>query len=152
MKKLHYIYIILLAMVISSCTRNYELTIAERKAIGEYKFEKVVRQDGFLSNDNVTQEYNNMILQLNDKKEAAIIDRNNGITYLGKYDVVTQRTIVDDDGNDNTEHTIIIDVQSEGTRGTRFHWVGQDATITNNKMRFTVEKGDGRYRFRLDKI
>lgn len=152
MKKLHYIYIILLAMVISSCTRNYELTIAERKAIGEYKFEKVVRQNGFLSNDNVTQEYNNMILQLNDKKEAAIIDRNNGITYLGKYDVVTQRTIVDDDGNDNTEHTIIIDVQSEGTRGTRFHWVGQDATITNNKMRFTVEKGDGRYRFRLDKI
>lgn len=84
-------YLIIPAIVISaSCTKKDGLTEAERKAIGQYKFEKVTIQKGFLKNENVTQQYNNMILQLNDKKEATLIDQNNSITYFGKYDVVTE--------------------------------------------------------------
>ncbi len=151
------LYILLACTVIfsSACTKSDNLTQVERRAVGQYKFEKVTVYKDFLNTDNVTQEYNNMILQLNDKKEAAIIDQNSGLTYLGKFDIVTQPTAnyTDDEGNTNysEDHTIIIDIKSPG-RGTSFHWVGEHANITRNKIRFKAQKSDGKYRFRLDKI
>lgn len=151
------LYISLSAVILFSaaCEKNDGLTEAERKAIGQYKFEKVVRHDGFLKSDNVTQQYNNMILQLNDKKEAALIDQNNSITYFGKYDVVTAtNTFTDDEGNNNSnnDHTIIIDIKSNSRGGTAYYWLGENANITNRKIRFNAEKADGRYSFVLDKI
>ncbi|MCB0696140.1 MAG: hypothetical protein KDC07_02170 [Chitinophagaceae bacterium] len=151
------LYILCAGIILSTgaCNKYPNLTQAERKAIGQYKFEKVTKHKDFLSSENVTQDYNNMILQLNDQKEAALIDQNNNVTYFGKYDVVTQRTSTgtDDDGNTNytSNHTIIIDIKSPG-RGSNFHWVGEDANITNNKIRFTAHRSDGKYKFRLDKI
>ena len=90
----------LILLSVSSCQKNDDLTPVERRAVGEYKFEKVVIHDDWFDNKNITQEYNNMILQLNDRKEAAIIDQNNNVTYYGKYDIVEQRgnTVTDDDG------------------------------------------------------
>lgn len=155
MKNLLYITLAGIVIFSSACTKQDNLSRAERKAVGQYKFEKVTLVKDFLNTVNVTQDYNNMILQLNDKKQAAIIDQNNNITYLGKYDVVTQRVAngTDDDGNSNynNEHTIIIDIKSPG-RGSNFHWVGQRANITNSKLRFEAEKADGKYKFKLDKI
>jgi|GEM_PF-7059658 len=151
------LFILLAGTIIfsNSCRKSDNLTFVERRAVGQYKFEKVTVNRDFLNTDNVTQEYNNMILQLNDEKEAAIIDQNNGVTYLGKYDIVTQPTAnyTDDEGNTSysDNHTIIIDIKSPG-RGTSFHWVGENATITKNKIRFKAQKSDGKYKFRLDKI
>ena len=139
----------------TSCTKNDGLTDAERRAVGQYKFEKVTKQKGFLSNENLTQEYNNMILQLNDKKEAALIDQNNSITYFGKYDVVTETTTgTDDEGNDNSSYnyTIIIDIKNTGRGASVYYWHGQNASIGKRKIRFTAERAEGRYAFVLDKI
>ena len=144
----------LILLSVSSCQKNDDLTPVERRAVGEYKFEKVVIHDDWFDNKNITQEYNNMILQLNDRKEAAIIDQNNNVTYYGKYDIVEQRgnTVTDDDGNTSTNinYTIIIDIKSPG-RGSGFHWVGENASF-GNKMRFTVKRTNGRHTFKLDKI
>lgn len=144
----------LILLSVSSCQKNDGLTPVERRAVGEYKFEKVVIHDDWFDNKNITQEYNNMILQLDDKKEAAIIDQNNNITYYGKYDVIEQRgtNVTDDDGNTSTNvnYTIIIDIKTNG-RGNGFHWVGQNASF-GNKMRFTVKYPNERYKFKLDKI
>lgn len=139
----------------AACEKNDGLTDAERRAIGQYKFEKVTLHNGFLKSDNVTQEYNNMILQLNNKKEAALIDQNNSITYFGKYDVVTETyTTTDDDGNSNSnnDYTIIIDIKSNTRGGNAFYWHGKNASINNRKIRFSTEKTEGRYAFVLDKI
>lgn len=153
MKGAIYIFMAIAGLMFTSCTKSYQASVAERKAVGQYKFEKVVRHDGFLNSDNLTQEYNNMILQLNERKQAALIDQNNNITYVGKYDIVTQTVYNgDDNGSSSTEHTIIIDVSVDGSRGTQLHWVGQNARITNNKLKFSAEKPDGRYVFKLDKI
>lgn len=151
------LYISLSAVILFSaaCKKNDGLTEVERRAVGQYKFEKVVRHDGFLKSDNVTQQYNNMILQLNDKKEAALIDQNNLITYFGKYDVVTENNNwTDDEGNTNSDnnHTIIIDIKNNTRGGSAYYWLGENASITNRKIRFNVEKADGRYSFVLDKI
>lgn len=148
----HTAFILLLGtLIFASCTKNDHLTYWERKAIGQYTFEKVVIHDGFLNSTNVTQRYHNMILQLNEKKEAALIDRNNDITYFGKYDVVTQQQYTDDDGNTTNNTTIIIDIRSED-RGNAFYWVGKNATVNNNRIRFTSKKADGKYVFKLNKI
>ena len=109
MKNLLYICLSGVIVVFGSCGKIDNLSYIERRAVGQYKFEKVVLHDDFLSTRNVTQDYNNMILQLNDKKEAALIDQNNSITYLGKYEIVTQTNsnISDDEGNSGTtdDHT-----------------------------------------------
>lgn len=140
-------------VLLSACSKKDGMTYAERRAVGQYKFEKVVVHDG-LRSTNVTQDYNNMILQLNNVKEAALVDQNAGVTYLGKYDIIEQTgtTTTDDDGNTttNTDYTIIIDIKSPG-RGNSYHWVGKNASF-GSKMRFDAEKADGRYSFRLDKI
>lgn len=139
----------------AACEKNDGLTEAERRAIGQYKFEKVTLHNGFLKSDNRTQEYNNMILQLNDKKEAALIDQNNSITYFGKYDVVTETyTTTDDDGNSNSnnDYTIIIDIKSNNRGGNAYYWYGRNASISNKKIRFSAERAEGRYSFVLDKI
>lgn len=139
----------------AACEKNDGLTEAERRAIGQYKFEKVTLHNGFLKSDNRTQEYNNMILQLNDKKEAALIDQNNSITYFGKYDVVTETyTTTDDDGNTNSnnDYTIIIDIKSNNRGGNTYYWHGKNASISNKKIRFSAERAEGRYSFVLDKI
>lgn len=156
MKNLLCISVSAVILFTTACEKNDGLTDAERKAIGQYKFEKVVRHNGFLKSDNVTQQYNNMILQLNDKREAALIDQNNSITYFGKYDVVTEynNTYTDDEGNSNSgnNNTIIIDIKSNNRGGNAFYWHGKNANITNRKIRFSAEKADGRYSFVLDKI
>ncbi len=139
----------------AACEKNDGLTDAERKAIGQYKFEKVMLHNGFLKSDNVTQQYNNMILQLNDKKEAALIDQNNSVTYFGKYDVVTSSyTTTDDDDNTNSnnDYTIIIDIKSNNRGGNTYYWHGKNASIGNKKIRFSAERAEGRYSFVLDKI
>lgn len=152
MKHIHFLLLLIPITILSACTKNSQLNFAERRAIGQYKFEKVVRHHGFLKTDNLTQDYNNMILQLNDKKEAALIDQNNNnITYFGKYDIIANTGGTDDDGNTDTEYTIVISIESNG-RGNQFHWVGQDASFTQGKMRFDVHRADGRYAFKLDKI
>ncbi len=155
MRKLFYL-VIPIIVISASCTKKDGLTEAERKAIGQYKFEKVTIQKGFLKNENITQQYNNMILQLNDKKEAALIDQNNSITYFGKYDVVTETntTYTDDDGNtsSSTNNTIIIDIDHPTRGGNGWYWHGRNASIGNKKMRFTDERAEGRYSFVLDKI
>lgn len=153
----HSLYILLAGLLfMTACDKKDGLTYAERKAVGQYKFEKVVVYDDFLGSKNITQDYNNMILQLNDKKEAALIDQNNSITYFGKYDVITQTgtTYVDDDGSSSTttEHTIIIDIKASGRGGNAWHWVGENASFGDKKMRFSARKTDGRHQFRLDKI
>lgn len=139
---------------INACTKHDNLTQVERRAVGQYTFEKVTRHSDFAKTTNVTQDYHNMILQLNDKKEAALIDQNNNITYLGKFDVVSQNNsnFNNDDDNDNgDDHTIIIDIKSGVRGGNEYHWVGENASF-GNKLRFTAQKADGRYTFKLDKI
>lgn len=153
-RKLYISAISTLVLLNIACTKNDHLTPLERKAVGQYSFEKVViHKDGFKT-ENITQQYHNMILQLNDKREAALIDRNNNITYLGKYDIVVQNgtTMTDDDGNTttNSNNTIIIDIKGGG-RGGDYHWVGEDASF-GNKLRFNTQKADGRYAYKLDKI
>lgn len=155
MKNLLYISLSAIILLTTACEKNDGLSEAERTAIGQYKFEKVTLQSGFLKSENVTQQYNNMILQLNDKKEAALIDQNNSITYFGKYDVVTENnTWTDDEGNTNADDntTIIIDIKSNNRGGNAYYWHGRNASIGNKKMRFTAEKTEGRYSFVLDKI
>lgn len=156
-KFMRYTSVLFFAVILlCSCDKKDGLTYAERKAVGQYKFEKVTVIDDFVRTENITQQYNNMILQLNDKKEAAIIDQNNSITYLGRYDVITQTTtgITDDDGNTstNSDNTIIIDIKSPGRGNNQFYWVGENASFSNRKMKFTVHKGGSRYQFRLDKM
>lgn len=155
MKNLLYTSLSAVILLTASCEKNDGLTEAERNAIGQYKFEKVMLHNGFLKSDNVTQQYNNMILQLNNKKEAALIDQNNSITYFGKYDVVTETyTTTDDDGNSNSNnnYTIIIDIKSNNRGGNSYYWHGKDASIGNKKIRFSAERAEGRYSFVLDKI
>lgn len=145
---------VIAAITFSSCTKNNNTTWAERQAIGQYSFEKVVVRNDGLKSKNVTQDYHNMILQLNDRKEAALIDRNSNTTYLGKYDVVEQQSnsVTDDEGNTTTttNRTIIIDIKSPG-RGGGYHWVGENASF-GKKLRFSAQKADGKYVFKLDKI
>lgn len=155
MKNLLHISLSAIILLMAACEKRDGLTEAERKAIGQYKFEKVVLHNGFLKSENVTQQYNNMILQLNEKKEAALIDQNNSITYFGKYDVVTETyTTTDDDGNsnNNNDNTIIIDIKSNDRGGKTYYWHGKNAQINNRKIRFSAEKVEGRYSFVLDKI
>lgn len=152
MKSSAFIISILATVLLYSCTKQPHLTPQERRAIGQYTFEKVIRNDGFLKSDDVTHEYHNMILQLNEHKEAALIDQDNDITYLGKYDVVTQDMVSNDGSTTTEEHTIIIDIKPNGGRGNNFHWVGEEAQINQQKIRFKVQKADGRYRFKLNKL
>lgn len=157
MKYSLYLFGIFSMWFISACTKSDTLTPVERRAVGQYTFEKVTRHNDFAKTTNVTQDYHNMVLQLNDKKEAALIDQNHNVTYLGKFDVVSQTNSNynndDDDDNDNggDNHTIIIDIKSGVRGGNEFHWVGENASF-GNKLRFTAQKADGRYTFKLDKI
>lgn len=148
----HSLIILSAIIIMASCTKNNNQTWAERKAVGEYTFEKVIleNENGFKI-DNVTQQYNNMVLQLNDKKEAALIDRNHSITYFGKYEIVEEYVNNDDDDDNSSDYTIIIDIKSPGRGEATFHWVGEDASF-GNKLRFRARKAEGRYRFRLNKI
>lgn len=150
MRKLTFTLIVTI-VIATGCTKTDNLTYLERRAIGEYIFEKVVVRNDFQKSENITQDYHNMVLQLDDKKQAALIDRNTSTTYLGKFDIVTQYIGNDDDGNNTSENTIIIDIKSPN-RGTNFHWVGEDANITTGRLRFKARKADGRHVFKLKKI
>lgn len=116
----------ILALSLKSCDRDYYQARAERKAVGQYKFQKVVRHHGFLDAENITDEYDNMILQLNDKFEAALIDQNNNVTYTGDYDVIVSNTYdYDDDGSSDQQYTIIIDLRSSGRGNSGYYFVGE---------------------------
>ena len=89
MKRLGFIALTI-GILATGCTKTDNLTYLERRAVGEYTFEKVVIRNDFQKSENITQDYHNMVLQLDDRKQAALIDRNNGTTYIGKFDIVTQ--------------------------------------------------------------
>ncbi len=153
-KKLLLLFVPIVLIALSACNNDYYQTRAEEKVVGQYKFQKVTKNEGFLNTDNITGEYNNMILQLNDEFEAALIDQNNNITYTGYYEVIASNDnnwSDDDDGGDR-EYTIIIDLRNSGRGNSGYYFVGQDARIRPHKLIFNVYKGNDTYRYKLDKI
>ncbi|MCB0699101.1 MAG: hypothetical protein H6551_04610 [Chitinophagales bacterium] len=143
--------LLLIATMFNACKKQCQ-NIAQKNAVGQYKFEKVVRHYDLLKTENRTGDYNNMILQLNDKNQAALIDQNNNITYTGKYEIYTDYYGNDDDGNSNVNYTIIIDLKGNGRGESDYYLYGENANIGRNKLYFWVRRGDGRYKFKLDKI
>lgn len=154
MKAIH-LTLALLILFGASCTRqnNTVRPAVERKIPGEYRFEKVTLHDGFLSSDDVTGDYNNMILQLNDQHEAALIDQNQDITYFGNWQVYSKTVYYSDDDNgsqSNDEYTLMIDVQAG--RGQAYSFHGKNAQINLHKIKFEVQRADGKYKYKLCKL
>lgn len=143
--------LLLIAIMFNACKKQYQ-NIAERNAVGQYKFEKVVRHYDILRTENLTGDYNNMILQLNDKYEAAIIDQNNNVTYTGHYEIYTDYYDNNNDGNSDPNYTLIISLEGNGRGESDYYFYGEDANIGRNKLQFWVRRGDGRYKYKLDKI
>lgn len=150
---------LLLIFTIASIVGMYACEKADKshKIVGRYKFEKVVIRDGIINTENITQDYNNMILLLDDAGRAELVDQNNNINYYGVYqydeDVDTYYLADDDGGNYNNTNnsTILIDV-SDTVRGRRHHFLGKNVYRTQNKLRFTVPRADGDYRYKLEKF
>ncbi len=151
---------ILLALILIGIIGTYACKKKHDKPphiVGRYMFEKVMVRDGIINIKNATQEYNNMILMLNDQGRAELIDQNNDIHYYGVYqhdeDIDTYYLYNDDDGyyNSTDNSTLLISV-SDTVRGRKFVFLGKDISRSKNKLRFTVSRADGDYRYKLKKF
>lgn len=140
-------------LTIVACTKTTSVPRAvHNRVVGQYIFDKVTVSDGFLNYDNITDEYKGMILQLNDKKEAAIVDVNTGITYTGDWNVTAYQSSYTDDDGTTTDTDYFIDIYVSGGRGRIFHMEGRNAIINPHRMQFQVDRADGTYRYKLKKL
>ena len=149
--------IFFLGLSTTACKKTFTESIANKNAVGQYTFEKVTRSDGFLNRKDITNEYNNIVLQLNDKNEAALINNETGVTYIGNWHITetytTNYSYDDDDGggsNSTANYTLTIHVSESARRSLNFY--GKNATIRRHKIRFQEQKGDGKYRYKLNKL
>lgn len=143
--------IFLAGLTMTACNKT-DNDILNRKIVGQYTFEKVTVSDGFLSNKNITDQYDDMVLQLNNKHEAAIIDAKNGITYTGDWSVTQNNNTYTDDDGTNTNVNYYIDIYVSANRGQVIHFEGKNANINAHKMQFKVDRADGTYRYKLNKL
>ncbi len=153
MKKTIYLHSLLIMLLFAACTKtNVDNRYVNKRVVGEYIFEKVTVNEGFLDNKNITSDYHNMKLQLNDKHEAALIDEERNIIYTGDWEVLQDQNYSsdDDDGNDNSEYIIIIN--TKGGRGQTMNFYGENADLGLHKLKFEVDRVDGKYKYKLDKL
>lgn len=152
MKKILLSLLALIALTIASCQKTAIPDNIHNRIVGQYRFEKVTIYDGFVTFTNITDRYAHMILQLNDKNEAAIIDSENGITYTGEWHATqVNNTYTDDDGY-TTNTTYFLNIYVSAGRGQVMHFDGQNATINPHRLKFNVQRADGRYKYKLKKL
>lgn len=152
MKNLLLSFIILLGLVSTGCRKTNIDTATHKRIVGQYRFEKVTIYDGFISTENITNEYSEMILQLNNKREAALIDTKNGITYIGNWHATEVKSSYTDDDGTTTNTTYFLDIYVAGDRGQIRHFAGRNATINPHRLKFTVDRADGCYKYKLKKL
>ncbi len=142
----------LLALVATSCRKTRVSDNIVRRVVGQYTFEKVTVSDGFLNMDNITHKYDQMVLQLNNKREAAIIDAKNGITYTGDWSITQVNNRYTDDDGSTSDVTYLLDIYVSAGRGKILHFDAYNTTINPHKLKFTVDRADGKYRYKLSKL
>lgn len=154
MKYFFTLSILAFSTLLFSCNKkNHSLTVTENKIVGQYRFEKVVVEQNIFKREDITGEYSDMILQLNDKKQAAIIDNTTGITITGFWDMSERyntNTYSDDNTTTNVQYTLNIEVS--GARGQDMWFYSDDATISAHKLQFKTHRADGDYIYKLEKL
>lgn len=135
-----------------ACTKTTVNKGVIKRIVGQYRFEKVTVNDGFLSTKNITDEYEEMILQLNNRYEAALIDVKNNITYTGDWRVTEYTGSYTDDDGTSTDTDYFLDIYVSNGRGQIFHLEGRNANINPHRINMQVERAEGTYRYKLKKL
>lgn len=152
---MRYFAIIFSLLLFAACTKGDRRTLTERAAVGQYRFEKVKIIRSILSVEDITNQYDGLILQLNDQFQAALIDEKASVTQTGIYYIEEDTyNIYDDEGNSNTntDHTIIIQLDANGRGFEERYFYGEDAEINRKRITFDVEHAEGTYRYKLIKL
>lgn len=124
-----------------------------QEGVGTWRFEKVTFTKPFSFNwDNRTDEYNDVVMQLNADHSASYSDPQHNKEYTGNWHVTANNnTTYDSDGNQTTNVQYTIDINLVTGTGEQKNFFGYDASFPWNTMYFFEKKDNGTYKYKLKK-
>lgn len=150
MKKVfQYSLFILLSVLFISCTK-YSFKSVDKKIVGQWDFDKVtIRKNWALSSTDITNQYQDNILQFNDNGDFYSIDTYNKDTLIGNWDIEVLEYMNSSDVME-TDYFLHLYTYNNATSDIE-HYIWEITSVGAKKMRAEEKTSDNVYRYVLNR-
>ena len=136
-----------LLMTCLSCTIEDRIERREDRITGAWEFHRAFYKSDFdLFRENITEEYENDIIEFFDDYEAVYDDFSEGFSYWGYWEINALR-----DFDENVEFLLDMEFFDDENR-LAISYISRVELLTQNKLNIQVQDRRGVYTFRLRKI
>ncbi|HLT94067.1 MAG TPA: hypothetical protein VKZ56_05870 [Membranihabitans sp.] len=148
MKPLNLLWILVVGIVLNSCSIEQRLDRKEEKLIGVWVIDKVIYDKyGSLFKRKITSEYRNDVFEFLPGNRVYYYDDDINFEFEGNWDVVAERRY-DKEGDKDFEFFIEMHFYDPVYRDA-FGYYGYISRLTRNRFHFHVSDGRGELEFRF---